>query len=85
MLELSSQFAGAASQALPHFEGQGHACPEHFNPADFLADLVSVDNSSEEAESTTRQACPLQVPRASTCVDFMQASASSWWVTSSCS
>jgi len=33
---------------------QGHECPEHYNPAEFLADLISVDPTSTDAEAATR-------------------------------
>ncbi|KAK9792241.1 hypothetical protein WJX73_003742 [Symbiochloris irregularis] len=48
-------YAGAADQALKHFEQEGHACPQHYNPADFLADLVSVDHSSSDQERLSRE------------------------------
>lgn len=47
-------YFGPAAEALAHFEAQGHACPEHYNPAEFLADLVAIDHSSEEAEQESR-------------------------------
>ena len=50
-------YSGPAADALSYFasaEGGGHRCPSHFNPAEFLADLVSVDHSSPEAEEETR-------------------------------
>ena len=51
-------YSGPAAEALSHFaseEGGGHRCPSHFNPAEFLADLVSVDHSSPEAEEASRE------------------------------
>lgn len=47
-------YSGAASEALPYFEGLGHKCPQHYNPAEFLADLISVDASTSEAQQETR-------------------------------
>lgn len=47
-------FSGAASAALPHFEALGHTCPPHHNPAEFLADLISHDNASEESTAASR-------------------------------
>jgi hypothetical protein len=32
----------------------GHTCPQHYNPAEFVADLISIDFSSPELESETR-------------------------------
>lgn len=49
-------YSGPADQALPYFEDMGHKCPQHYNPAEFLADLISVDSSTPEAQHKTRQA-----------------------------
>ncbi len=57
MLQLSEGrevYAGPAAEALAFFEAQGHPCPENYNPAEFFADLISVDPSSPEAELQTR-------------------------------
>lgn len=32
----------------------GHTCPQHYNPAEFVADLISIDFSSPELEAETR-------------------------------
>jgi hypothetical protein len=32
----------------------GHSCPQHYNPAEFVADLISIDFSSPEVEAETR-------------------------------
>lgn len=32
----------------------GHTCPKHYNPAEFVADLISIDFSSSELEAETR-------------------------------
>lgn len=32
----------------------GHICPKHYNPAEFVADLISIDFSSAEVEAETR-------------------------------
>lgn len=32
----------------------GHACPQHYNPAEFVADLISIDYSSAELEADSR-------------------------------
>ena len=52
--EGAALYAGAADGALAFFAKQGHACPEYYNPAEFLADLISVDPTSTEAEAATR-------------------------------
>ncbi|GMH35135.1 hypothetical protein BSKO_03003 [Bryopsis sp. KO-2023] len=46
-------YSGPTNKVLSYFEGHGHHCPEHYNPADFLADLISIDTSSSEAEATS--------------------------------
>lgn len=48
-------YHGPTEQALDYFTGIGYVCPEHYNPAEFLADLVSVDHSSPESEKETRE------------------------------
>ena len=47
-------YSGPAQAALAHFEALGHTCPPHHNPAEFLADIISIDNSSDEAAEATR-------------------------------
>lgn len=47
-------YAGPTAEAAAHFEALGHACPPHYNPAEFYADLISVDTSSPEAEEQSR-------------------------------
>lgn len=49
-------YSGPADQALPYFEQLGHKCPQHYNPAEFLADIISVDASTPEVQQKTRQA-----------------------------
>jgi len=41
-------YNGEASTAVAYFANVGHACPVHFNPADFFIDLVSVDTQSSD-------------------------------------
>ncbi|BGP27054.1 ATP-binding cassette transporter snq2 [Rhodotorula toruloides] len=48
-------FSGPASEILPFFEAAGETCPQNFNPADFVIDVVSLDHRSEEAEARTKQ------------------------------
>ena len=52
-------YSGPANEALSYFEEIGHECPQHYNPAEFLADLISVDASTPEAQQRTRQAASL--------------------------
>ena len=49
-------YFGPAKQALFYFSSLGYDCPEHFNPADFFLDLLSVNYKSPdvEAESAAR-------------------------------
>ena len=47
-------YAGPAAAAVGYFAARGHPCPERFNPAEVLADLISIDTSSPEAERMTR-------------------------------
>lgn len=49
-------YTGPAKDALPYFEELGHKCPEHYNPAEFLADLISLDASAPEAQASSRWA-----------------------------
>ncbi|CAI6000374.1 unnamed protein product [Closterium sp. NIES-65] len=46
----------AGDTCLEYFKSQGHECPLHSNPAEFLSDLVGTDHSSPdtEAQSATR-------------------------------
>ncbi|XP_042010868.1 ABC transporter G family member 7-like isoform X2 [Salvia splendens] len=49
LTEGSLVYAGPArDEALAYFSKFGFICPEHVNPAEFLADLISVDYSSAE-------------------------------------
>lgn len=43
-------YFGPAADAIEHFSGLGYPCPEHYNPAEFLADLVAIDHSTKESE-----------------------------------
>ncbi|KAJ7559725.1 hypothetical protein O6H91_04G098100 [Diphasiastrum complanatum] len=45
----------AQDEALTYFDELGYKCPEHVNPAEFFADLISVDFSSPENESSSRK------------------------------
>lgn len=49
-------YAGpAGNQALEHFSNLGYICPDHVNPAEFLADLISIDYSSADSVSSSRK------------------------------
>ena len=48
-------YFGPAQSALEYFAKLGHECPGHYNPAEFLADLVAIDYSSEEKEKETKE------------------------------
>jgi ABC-type multidrug transport system ATPase subunit len=49
-------YFGPAAQAVQYFATMGYPCPEHFNPADFFLDLLSVNVKSAalEKESSHR-------------------------------
>ncbi|GIL74117.1 hypothetical protein Vretifemale_4169 [Volvox reticuliferus] len=47
-------YSGPAREALDHFGRLGHVCPEHYNPAEFLADLISIDYTNKEVEAESR-------------------------------
>ncbi|KAH7091129.1 ABC transporter-like protein [Paraphoma chrysanthemicola] len=47
----SPAYAGSAKDCLAHFAKLGHEMPPFTNPAEYLIDLVSVDNRSDEAEA----------------------------------
>jgi ABC-type multidrug transport system ATPase subunit len=47
----SPAYAGSATECLPYFAKLGHEMPPFTNPAEYLIDLVSVDNRNEEAET----------------------------------
>ncbi|CAK0847563.1 unnamed protein product, partial [Prorocentrum cordatum] len=46
-------YSGSAEKATDYFAGLGHPLPSRFNPADFMIDLVSVDQISPEAQEET--------------------------------
>jgi len=49
-------YFGPADQAVDYFAQLGYVCPEHYNPADFFLDLLSVNYKSPslEKESSAR-------------------------------
>jgi len=48
-------YFGAASRMVQYFSELGHIMPENYNPADFVLDLVSVDQRSTTAEAATKK------------------------------
>ncbi|CAK0762983.1 hypothetical protein CVIRNUC_003012 [Coccomyxa viridis] len=48
-------YEGSADGSLRFFEAQGHHMPEHYNPAEFIADIIAVDPSSLAAEQASRK------------------------------
>jgi len=38
-------FQGAVADVLPHFDSQGYPCPQHYNPAEHISDLIADDFS----------------------------------------
>ncbi|GAA5832082.1 hypothetical protein JCM11251_002811 [Rhodosporidiobolus azoricus] len=44
-------YSGARTAMLPHFASLGHDLPPHTNPLDFVIDISSVDNRSDDAEA----------------------------------
>jgi ABC-type multidrug transport system ATPase subunit len=51
----SPAFAGKAEGCLQYFAKLGHEMPPFTNPAEYLIDVVSVDNRSEEAENIAEE------------------------------
>ncbi|XP_051149198.1 ABC transporter G family member 7 [Andrographis paniculata] len=56
LAEGSLIYAGpAGDESLAYFAKFGYTCPDHVNPAEFLADLISVDYSSAESVSASQK------------------------------
>jgi ABC-type multidrug transport system ATPase subunit len=51
----SPAYAGSAKDCLPYFAKLGHEMPPFTNPAEYLIDVVSVDNRSVEAEKAAQE------------------------------
>jgi ABC-type multidrug transport system ATPase subunit len=51
----SPAYAGSAKDCLPYFAKLGHQMPPFTNPAEYLIDVVSVDNRSPEAERVAQE------------------------------
>lgn len=47
-------YAGPAAQAIDHFASLGLKCPDHYNPAEYLADQISNDTSSDVARKSSQ-------------------------------
>ncbi|KAF2007920.1 ABC transporter-like protein [Amniculicola lignicola CBS 123094] len=50
----SAAYAGSAKDCLPYFAGLGFDLPPYVNPAEYLIDVVSIDNRSAEAEAAAQ-------------------------------
>lgn len=48
-------YFGRARDAGAYFDSLGFPCPDRFNPADFLLDVVSMDYRSTELETVSRE------------------------------
>ncbi|KAF5852669.1 hypothetical protein GGP41_008088 [Bipolaris sorokiniana] len=48
-------YAGSAKECLPYFAKLGHEMPPFTNPAEYLIDVVSIDNRSAEAELAAQE------------------------------
>ncbi|XP_059316814.1 ABC transporter G family member 7 isoform X1 [Lycium ferocissimum] len=56
LAEGSLIYAGPArDEVLAYFSKFGYICPDHVNPAEFLADLISIDYSSPESVYSSRK------------------------------
>ncbi|KAJ1415922.1 P-loop containing nucleoside triphosphate hydrolase [Sesbania bispinosa] len=56
LTEGSHVYAGPArDEALAYFSRFGYNCPDHVNPAEFLADLISIDYSSADSVYSSRK------------------------------
>lgn len=48
-------YTGSREEMLPYFESIGHPCPSYANPAEYYVDLVSLDLTSPEEETSSRE------------------------------
>lgn len=51
----SPVYSGPGRDILPHFDSLGYPAPEHTNPLDFVIDLSSIDNRTDEAEESSKE------------------------------
>lgn len=49
-----TMYFGTTPQALVYFSSMGYVCPEHFNPADFYLDILSINFKSAALEAESR-------------------------------
>lgn len=47
-------YFGPATDALGYFQSLGYQCPQHFNPADYFLDILSVETKTVEMEEASR-------------------------------
>eukprot|EP01039_Chlorochromonas_danica_P007161 gene7161-7918_t len=47
-------FFGQVDQALTYFRNLGYDCPQHFNPADYYLDILSLNTKTVETETETK-------------------------------
>ncbi|KII94351.1 hypothetical protein PLICRDRAFT_132994 [Plicaturopsis crispa FD-325 SS-3] len=50
-----SAYSGPRKDILKVFEAAGEACPENFNPADFILDTISIDHRSVSRQAVTQE------------------------------
>jgi hypothetical protein len=68
--EGNTMYYGHARDAVEYFSNLRYICPNHFNPADYFLDLVSLDTRSTELEESTGQvinylSCQFQISKQS--------------------
>ena len=51
--EGNTMYFGQAASACEYFRRIGFHCPDHYNPADYFLDLISVDTRNEDARDNT--------------------------------
>ncbi|CDR35783.1 hypothetical protein NBRC10512_006151 [Rhodotorula toruloides] len=51
----SPVYSGPGRDILPHFDSLGYPAPEHTNPLDFVIDLSSIDNRTDDAEESSKE------------------------------
>ena len=48
-------YHGERKDSISYFSSIGYICPQHYNPAEFLIDLVSIDSSSVQKKEVSIQ------------------------------
>ncbi len=51
----SIYFGNGGIECVNYFKNLGYECPQHYNPADYILDLISIDNSSEESKNISEE------------------------------